>query len=114
VRHTLAEDHAIRLPLTQVELADTLGLTSVHINQILQGFRRDNLPKATPTIGCGGSVAPICLPIGRAVMDFKWTIASLARRSRFASDSPLEGSGFELSVPRCLAAANSVGAAIRR
>jgi hypothetical protein len=39
----LAEDHAIRLPLTQVELADTLGLTSVHINRILQGFRRDNL-----------------------------------------------------------------------
>src|SRR6267378_4740807 len=39
----LGEDHAIRLPLTQVELADTLGLTSVHINRILQGFRRDNL-----------------------------------------------------------------------
>jgi CRP-like cAMP-binding protein len=39
----LAEDHAIRLPLTQLELADALGLTSVHINRILQGFRRDNL-----------------------------------------------------------------------
>ncbi len=39
----LAEDHAIRLPLTQVELADTLGLTSVHLNRILQGFRQDNL-----------------------------------------------------------------------
>jgi CRP-like cAMP-binding protein len=39
----LGGDHAIRLPLTQVELADTLGLTSVHINRILQGFRRDNL-----------------------------------------------------------------------
>jgi CRP-like cAMP-binding protein len=39
----LAEDHAIRLPLTQVELADVLGLTSVHMNRILQGFRRDNL-----------------------------------------------------------------------
>ena len=39
----LSEDHAIRLPLTQVELADTLGLTSVHVNRILQGFRRDNL-----------------------------------------------------------------------
>jgi hypothetical protein len=39
----LSEDHAIRLPLTQVELADTLGLTAVHINRILQGFRRDNL-----------------------------------------------------------------------
>ena len=39
----LAEDHAIRLLLTQVELADALGLTSVHMNRILQGFRRDNL-----------------------------------------------------------------------
>jgi CRP-like cAMP-binding protein len=39
----LGEDRAIRLPLTQVELADTLGLTSVHINRILQGLRRDNL-----------------------------------------------------------------------
>jgi CRP-like cAMP-binding protein len=39
----LNADHAIRLPLTQVELADTLGLTSVHINRILKGFRRDNL-----------------------------------------------------------------------
>jgi CRP-like cAMP-binding protein len=39
----LAEDHAIRLPLTQAELADALGLTPVHVNRILQGFRRDNL-----------------------------------------------------------------------
>jgi CRP-like cAMP-binding protein len=39
----LAEDHAIRLPLTQVELADALGLTAVHVNRILQGVRRDNL-----------------------------------------------------------------------
>jgi hypothetical protein len=38
-----AQDHAIRLPLTQVELADTLGLTSVHFNRILQGFRQGNL-----------------------------------------------------------------------
>src|SRR3981189_1663834 len=37
------EDDAMRLPLTQVELADTLGLTSVHVNRIMQGFRRDNL-----------------------------------------------------------------------
>ena len=27
-------------------------------------------------------------------------------------DSPLEGNGFEISVPRCLATANSVGAFI--
>jgi CRP-like cAMP-binding protein len=39
----LSEDHAIRLQLTQVELADTLGLTAVHLNRVLQRFRRDNL-----------------------------------------------------------------------
>ena len=33
----------MRLPLTQVELADTLGLTSVHVNRIMRGFREDNL-----------------------------------------------------------------------
>ena len=39
----LGEDYAIRLPLTQLEFADTLGLTSVHVNRILQGFRRNQL-----------------------------------------------------------------------
>lgn len=33
----------ILLPLTQTELADTLGLTPVHINRVLQGMRRDKL-----------------------------------------------------------------------
>jgi CRP-like cAMP-binding protein len=31
------------LPLTQVELAETLGLSSVHVNRTLQGLRRQNL-----------------------------------------------------------------------
>ena len=39
----MAEDHAIRLPFTQTDLADTLGLTSVHTNRVLQGFRQDGL-----------------------------------------------------------------------
>lgn len=39
----LGEEHAIRLPLTQAELADTLGLTSVHINRVLQEFRKSGL-----------------------------------------------------------------------
>jgi hypothetical protein len=39
----MADDHAIRLPFTQADLADTLGLTSVHTNRVLQGFRRDEL-----------------------------------------------------------------------
>jgi CRP-like cAMP-binding protein len=37
------EDDTIRLPLTQTDLADTLGLTSVHVNRVLQGFRQDGL-----------------------------------------------------------------------
>jgi CRP-like cAMP-binding protein len=36
-------DQAIRLPLTQAELADTLGLTTVHVNRMLQALRRKNL-----------------------------------------------------------------------
>jgi CRP-like cAMP-binding protein len=39
----LGEDHAIALPLTEVELADALGLTPVYINRILQGMQRDEL-----------------------------------------------------------------------
>lgn len=31
------------LPLTQVDLADTLGLSSVHVNRMLQALRRDGL-----------------------------------------------------------------------
>jgi CRP-like cAMP-binding protein len=33
------------LPLTQEVIADTLGLTSVHVNRTLQGLRKDNLVK---------------------------------------------------------------------
>ncbi len=39
----IAEDHAIRVPFTQTDLADMLGLTPVHTNRVLQGFRRDGL-----------------------------------------------------------------------
>jgi CRP-like cAMP-binding protein len=39
----IAEDHAIRLPFTQTDLADMLGLTAVHTNRVLQRFRRDEL-----------------------------------------------------------------------
>ncbi len=31
------------IPLTQIELADTMGLTVVHVNRILQRFRREGL-----------------------------------------------------------------------
>jgi biotin operon repressor len=31
------------LPITQAELADTVSLTSVHVNRVLQRLRRDGL-----------------------------------------------------------------------
>jgi hypothetical protein len=45
-RHTavgLADGKSFRLPLTQTELADTLGLTPVYINQVLKHFREHGL-----------------------------------------------------------------------
>ena len=39
----LIEDHAFELPLTQAELGDALGLSTVHVNRVLQDLRRDGL-----------------------------------------------------------------------
>jgi CRP-like cAMP-binding protein len=39
----IAQDHVIRVPFTQTDLADILGLTPVHTNRVLQGFRREEL-----------------------------------------------------------------------
>jgi CRP-like cAMP-binding protein len=39
----LSEDHSLQLPLTQTDIGDALGLTSVHVNRVLQGLRRDGL-----------------------------------------------------------------------
>lgn len=38
-----SDGRSIRLPLTQVDLADALGLTPVHINRVLQEFRKAGL-----------------------------------------------------------------------
>lgn len=37
------EDGSFHLPLTQSELADTTGLTAVHVNRTLQRLRKENL-----------------------------------------------------------------------
>ncbi len=37
------QDRGFKIPLTQSELADTMGLTVVHVNRILQRFRREGL-----------------------------------------------------------------------
>jgi CRP-like cAMP-binding protein len=39
----LNETDTMWLPLTQVDIADTLGLTAVHVNRVLQDLRRDGL-----------------------------------------------------------------------
>jgi CRP-like cAMP-binding protein len=39
----LADDHACDLPITQAELADAFGITSVHVNRVLQQMRADGL-----------------------------------------------------------------------
>ena len=39
----LNEGNSCTLPLTQVELAETLGLSSVHVNRTLQELRRQKL-----------------------------------------------------------------------
>ena len=39
----LVEDHVFDLPVTQGELADALGITSVHVNRVLQDLRKQGL-----------------------------------------------------------------------
>lgn len=41
----LVRGHQCSLPLTQIELGDTLALSSVHVNRTLKQMRRDNLVK---------------------------------------------------------------------
>lgn len=37
------DGNSMQLPLTQVDLADTMGLTAVHVNRVLQQLRQDGL-----------------------------------------------------------------------
>jgi CRP-like cAMP-binding protein len=39
----LVEDHSFALPVTQAELSDALGITTVHVNRVLQELRGENL-----------------------------------------------------------------------
>lgn len=39
----LAPDDSFEFPVTQTELGDTLGLSAVHVNRVLQELRRDGL-----------------------------------------------------------------------
>lgn len=42
-RAGLANDASFQLPMTQLDLADALGLTPVHVNRVLQELRRSGL-----------------------------------------------------------------------
>ena len=39
----MANDDAFELPLTQIELADAVGLSSVHVNRVIQHLRDQDL-----------------------------------------------------------------------
>jgi CRP-like cAMP-binding protein len=39
----IAEDHGFRLPLTQSEIGDALGLSTVHVNRSIQQLRKKGL-----------------------------------------------------------------------
>jgi CRP-like cAMP-binding protein len=39
----LVEDGSFHMPVTQEELADTLGITPVHVNRVLQRLKSDGL-----------------------------------------------------------------------
>src|SRR5215211_6073392 len=39
----LAQDHTCKIPITQGEFADATGLSSVHVNRVLQALRADGL-----------------------------------------------------------------------
>ncbi|MBM1171963.1 Crp/Fnr family transcriptional regulator [Microvirga arabica] len=39
----LTEDDSFKLPLTQAELGDTLGLSTVHVNRVVQDLRKEGL-----------------------------------------------------------------------
>lgn len=37
------DDHCVPFPITQEDIGDALGLTSIHVNRVLQGLRKQNL-----------------------------------------------------------------------
>jgi DNA-binding transcriptional regulator LsrR (DeoR family) len=39
----LSADDSFELPMTQIDLADTLGLTPVHVNRVMQELRKAGL-----------------------------------------------------------------------
>jgi CRP-like cAMP-binding protein len=77
----LAPNHTFCLPLTYDSLADTVGLSVVHVNRTLQTLRRDGLIELRQ-----GRVRLLDLDAMRTACDFRPTLpAPLSRDLRAAS-----------------------------
>lgn len=72
----LVEDGRLALPLTQHDLADTAGLTAIHVNRTLQRLRKDNLIE----IG-KGMLTILDVPALRQVAGFNGNYLHIKRRS---------------------------------
>lgn len=46
----LASDHSCDLPITRTELGDALGITTVHVNRVLQKMRAEGLIQTKGTV----------------------------------------------------------------
>ena len=75
VGHT--EGYSFKLPLTQAELGDALGLSTVHVNRILQELRKEGL-----IIWRGETVAIEDWPRLREVAEFNPTFLCLEQEPR--------------------------------
>lgn len=62
----LATDNSYALPLTQLDLADTTGISNVHVNRSLQELRRQGVIELK-----GGQLTILNLPGLRAIAEFK-------------------------------------------
>jgi CRP-like cAMP-binding protein len=70
----LVEDHVLQLPVTPVDLTDALGLSSVHVNRVLQELRGSGLIPLR-----GGAVHVLNWEGLKAAGDFNPTSLHLAR-----------------------------------
>jgi CRP-like cAMP-binding protein len=73
----LVQDHSFRFPVTQAELADAMGLSTVHVNRIAQELRGGGL-----IAWHGRTVTITDWQRLRAVAEFDPTFLNLARRTR--------------------------------
>jgi len=72
----LVSENSVALPLTQVDLADTTGLSTVHVNRALQELRRQGLIELTR-----GRLTILNQPRLRALAEFKANYLHLGERA---------------------------------